>query len=287
MAGATHDDGFHEIQLNGKQLVFLFMAVTVVSVVIFLCGVLVGRGVRLDRAVPIDALEAAAPGEAPPPPPVEGAGNSNEPVAPNENTSFTKRLESPTAAGREARAGRGAGSSIRAGHRGTAPPPASAPTAKAAAEPPAPPPAKAAAVPAGPSEPAGPGIAIQVSAFRVRQEADALANRLIGKGYSAYVVPPAPGAPAVFRVRVGKFKERREADSVAATPEEGRAVQPLDRSLALFSGALLALRSHDTATPRLRSSRSSRSGSALCGWTRPLATSCQARPSAAGSCSGC
>ena len=42
----TPDEGFREIQLNGKQLVFLFMAATVVSVVIFLCGVLVGRGVR-------------------------------------------------------------------------------------------------------------------------------------------------------------------------------------------------------------------------------------------------
>jgi len=50
MAGATHDDGFHEIQLNGKQLVFLFMAVTVVLVVTFLTGVLVGRGVRAERA---------------------------------------------------------------------------------------------------------------------------------------------------------------------------------------------------------------------------------------------
>ena len=45
----TQDDGFHEIQLNGKQLVFLFMAATVVSVVIFLCGVLVGRGDRDER----------------------------------------------------------------------------------------------------------------------------------------------------------------------------------------------------------------------------------------------
>ena len=44
------DDGFHEIQLSGKQLVFLFMATTVVSVVIFLCGVLVGRGVRGEAA---------------------------------------------------------------------------------------------------------------------------------------------------------------------------------------------------------------------------------------------
>jgi hypothetical protein len=45
----VHDDGFREIQLNGKQLFFLFMATTVVSVVIFLCGVLVGRGVRIER----------------------------------------------------------------------------------------------------------------------------------------------------------------------------------------------------------------------------------------------
>ena len=51
MAHSAQDDGFHEIQLNGKQLVFLFMAATVVSVVIFLCGVLVGRGVRAERGV--------------------------------------------------------------------------------------------------------------------------------------------------------------------------------------------------------------------------------------------
>ena len=50
LAHHVQDDAFHEIQLNGKQLVFLFMAATVVSVVIFLCGVLVGRGVRAERA---------------------------------------------------------------------------------------------------------------------------------------------------------------------------------------------------------------------------------------------
>ena len=35
------DDGIHEIRLNGKQLVFLFMAATVVAVVVFLFGVMV------------------------------------------------------------------------------------------------------------------------------------------------------------------------------------------------------------------------------------------------------
>ena len=52
----TQDDGFHEIQLNGKQLVFLFMAATVVSVVIFLCGVLVGRGVRAEQRDVADSV---------------------------------------------------------------------------------------------------------------------------------------------------------------------------------------------------------------------------------------
>ena len=47
----TPDDGVREIHLSGKQLVFLFMAVTVVSVVIFLCGVLVGRGVQARSAL--------------------------------------------------------------------------------------------------------------------------------------------------------------------------------------------------------------------------------------------
>ena len=53
------DDGLHEIQLNGKQLVFLFMASTVVAVVIFLCGVMVGRGVRAQRPALEAAVEAA------------------------------------------------------------------------------------------------------------------------------------------------------------------------------------------------------------------------------------
>src|SRR3954462_14917099 len=48
------DEDFHEIQLNGKQLVFLFMAGTVAAGVIFLCGLMVGRNLHVPH------LEAAA-----------------------------------------------------------------------------------------------------------------------------------------------------------------------------------------------------------------------------------
>ena len=42
-------------------------------------------------------------------------------------------------------------------------------------------------------------------------------KRLAGKGYPAYVVAPPKGpGPIIFRVRVGKYKDRNEADTVAA-----------------------------------------------------------------------
>ena len=86
------DDGFHEIQLSGKQLVFLFMATTVVSVVIFLCGVLVGRGVRSET------LSAAA--STSPPAAASGATASTPEPAPSDAPpadnalSYKQRLES-------------------------------------------------------------------------------------------------------------------------------------------------------------------------------------------------
>src|SRR5438034_74598 len=61
LAHQAQDDAFLEIQLNGNQLVFLFMVATVVSVVIFLCGVFVGRGVRAERAPLLADATASAP----------------------------------------------------------------------------------------------------------------------------------------------------------------------------------------------------------------------------------
>ena len=57
---ALHDDGFHEIQLSGKQLVALFMAATVVLVATFLCGVQIGRNVRGGSVAAADASDTLA-----------------------------------------------------------------------------------------------------------------------------------------------------------------------------------------------------------------------------------
>src|SRR5262245_14193515 len=91
------DHEVHEIQLNGKQLVFMFMAATVVSVVIFLCGVMVGRGVRQPVA---DALAVATGSSidptAPPDASIGKAAPAPEPAPERENLTYSERLESPT-----------------------------------------------------------------------------------------------------------------------------------------------------------------------------------------------
>src|SRR5437899_11570664 len=101
LAAHTQDDGFHEIQLNGKQLVFLFMAATVVSVVIFLCGVLVGRGVRAERAAsevatvnPVADAPAPKPSQPPSPAPAGSDPTAAPPPAPAaDDLTYFDRLE--------------------------------------------------------------------------------------------------------------------------------------------------------------------------------------------------
>ena len=228
----TQDETFRELQLSGKQLVFLFMAVTVVSVVIFLCGVLVGRGVRAERGGLGSSEVAAAAAIIEPPLSAAAAAtpnSSNSLVTAGEKLTYAERL-----GGNEP-----AAENLRTSPAATPPPP----VAETIEPPPAKPPVPAAterkssapaardAKPSAPSaptysEPPGAGFAIQVAALRERSEADAIVARLASKGYSAYVVPPAKGAPSVFRVRVGKFKERREADSAAARLQKEEQFKP-------------------------------------------------------------
>ncbi len=188
------DEHLHEIQLSGKQLVFLFMAVTVVAVVIFLCGVLVGRGVGAaqNRAASEEVTVTPAAPEAATP----GAGAT-------ESLTYPRRLTAAEPVAEEL----------------------AAPTGKAAPGP------SAVAEPARPTlpaeSPAGAGYTVQVAALRGRAEAAAIAERLVAKGYPAYVVEPSPGVPAaVYRVRVGKYVDRREAERVLRRLEQEEQFRP-------------------------------------------------------------
>ncbi len=240
MAHQAQDDGFHEIQLNGKQLVFLFMAATVVSVVIFLCGVLVGRGVPYGRGSVVEDSTAVPAAEtlpqqsasAPAPPAAGSDPTAAAPPTPADDLTYFNRLEKPTPSAEHLKSekDRNAAAPARAAKEKEPPPPAPAPakesTRAAATPPPAPAPARTDPAPAAAPEPNGQGFAVQIAALNVRSEADAIARRLSSKGYAAYVLSPADGTPAVYRVRVGKFPTRREAEGIAAKLQKEEQFKP-------------------------------------------------------------
>src|ERR1051325_10993635 len=94
------DEGFREFQLNGKQLVFMFMAVTASAVVIFLCGVMVGRGVRAPGVTDPVQTTATTPSD-----PTAGVGVSTPsatalpngaPPSAQETLTYPDRLEEAT-----------------------------------------------------------------------------------------------------------------------------------------------------------------------------------------------
>ena len=221
----SQDDAFHEIQLNGKQLVFLFMAATVVSVVIFLCGVLVGRGVRAERGAITDGTPTAsnvetappAPAAVPPPATTPAGSDPTKAAPPADDLTYFSRLEKPAPAPEHLKA---------ANEKVEPPAPKVAPAAPPRTAQPAPAPAESPAAAPEVAEPAGAGFAVQIAALNVRGDAEAIAKRLSSKGYAAYVMSPPAGAPTVFRVRIGKFPTRREAENVASKLQKEEQFKP-------------------------------------------------------------
>jgi DedD protein len=227
------DDGFHEIQLSGKQLVFLFILTASVLVATFLMGVKVGRGVPLDRGIEGgDAFAAATPPEAATPsqPAAAGGPPAAEPPTPapepDDELSYAKRLQ---------------------GDQSAAPaeklkPPSPAPPAEASAPKGAQPPPATVAAPGTTPRPAPPAAAaaenagrpgafiVQLTALKVRNEAVAIVRGLVAKGYPAFVQDPAPGSPPLYRVQVGGFPDRDTATQTARRLEKEEQFKPYVRS---------------------------------------------------------
>jgi cell division septation protein DedD len=223
LAAHTQDDAFHEIQLNGKQLVFLFMAATVVSVVIFLCGVLVGRGVRVGHgdfsrtgtheSPSIDVAPAPPPATTPVPPSQASDPTAAPPPPAVDELTYFNRLEKPNPPVEKLKPVPDKGRPAAQVAAGSSPPPSPLPAATEA---------ERAAGAQSPTQ----GYAVQIAALNVRSEADAMARRLASKGYAAYVLTPASGTPSVYRVRIGTFKTRREAEAMAARLQKEEQFKP-------------------------------------------------------------
>lgn len=215
MTDVTHDemdDGFHEIHLSGKQLFALFMATVVVSVVIFLIGVFVGRNVRSQQAAAAEHLSDSAaaltpaPVRQPAPAPAasESALEAAEPPTPPAETdelSYKRRLEGPSSS-----------ESLKT--------PAPAPPAPRLAPPQATQSRAATAAPAPQAAAAGtigtpqPGTwVIQIHVLRDRTAANGIVRRLIAKGYPAFLVAAGPPTSS-YKVQVGRYKDKDEAQKV-------------------------------------------------------------------------
>jgi DedD protein len=246
------DEGLHEIQLNGKQLVFLFMTATVVAVVIFLCGVMVGRGVPAQRGTPVLAADGSDPttsDEA-----ATTASTTDAAATPTASSSpaaspssklgltYPNRLEEPEPVAEDIPTGLPAHEAFATTAVAKVPSPPPAPKADAKSAPskkdksapakdaPASATSAAASAPVSAKDtetaPGGQGFVVQVAAVRQRSEADAIRGRLTRKGYSAFIATAGtPGAPT-YRVRVGKFPSRREADATAAKLEREEQFKP-------------------------------------------------------------
>lgn len=225
-ARGSSEDGFHEIQLSGKQLVFLFMATTVVSIVIFLCGVLVGRGVRAEASIGAGAPLGAEP-MAQATPAEEATPIDEEVVLPEATTvasgelSYHERLNRPDGAAERVppESGPAAARTAPVEQRPAASPPPPEPPAEA--EPaPAPPAARAGRAPVAE------GFAVQVTALREKKDAEAIVRRLMSRGYEAYVLDAEPGQAPLYRVRVGSYADRREAERVLRRLEQEEKFKP-------------------------------------------------------------
>jgi cell division protein FtsN len=191
---------FREIQLSGKQLVFLFMTSVVVAVGVFLLGVSVGRGVRTNTVgAGIESIEQSAAVEAP-------AELPPEPELTPADTGYHDTLQGTTTPQPEPEPSEPAAATPAAS--GQAPAPAPAPAAVA------PPPPTAPVVASKPAPAVSDGWFLQVGAFRSRENADRQVQQLVAKGYAASVASGAAGG--LYRVRVGPFAARDEAERNAA-----------------------------------------------------------------------
>ena len=213
-----YDDGaYYEVQLNNKQLVFFFMAALAIAVVVFLCGVMVGRGVR-DATLAVAQNDIAA-GTLP----KATSASRATTAAARPELDYTPRLESDevpkslepmrstspenTASPTPRPTPRDVASAPRASAPETAPPP--------------PPPAPRRASTLGADSGA---FTIQVVALKTEDAAQSLLSRLKGKNYRAYL--EAGSDAGLHRVRVGRFATRAEAETVAAKLRDEEKFKP-------------------------------------------------------------
>ena len=214
------DQSFYEIQLNTPHLVLAFLGAAVVGVALFWLGVIIGRG-QSATAGPSDWQAAAPISESQD----EGADDPAE---------FFQEADDPTAtvpADEDPTAGEAAANEPETTTQEEEAPPATEETAAEAeppaqaesfqpAEPVAADPAPVAAASESGLPQADPslnsGWVIQVRSTPDEAAANQLQERLASAGFPAFVISAEVDGTTYYRVRVGRYASRPDADRVEA-----------------------------------------------------------------------
>lgn len=201
--------------LGSKHVVFLAMASAGLGVVVFLLGVMVGRGVPLVEMV--TGEESVSP-----------SGEESFVVGGQPVVARTTRREPSVAATAGAdlsyfhRLDEDRGAELDARLLEQTPPDGETEAAEVGE-------ATEGRVPAGMGSypDRSDGYAIQITTLRESAAAERMAQGLIEKGYPAFVVAPTPDVPVqVFRVRVGTYSNREEAEQILRRLEGEESFKP-------------------------------------------------------------
>lgn len=188
-----NQQSFYEIQLNTHHLLLAFIGALVVGVAVFYLGVVVGRsqGTEQDPG----EWQAATPGDESSEDPLDFYESVQQPAEQPEEDPLAGEAADPTSSEPEQE------------------PQATPPPAEAT-------PAEARDVPTSTTMPASdPGLVsgwvVQVKSTTDKEAADALQVALAREGFPAFVISAEVRNQTWHRVRVGRYRERSDAETVA------------------------------------------------------------------------
>jgi len=188
-----NQQSFYEIQLNTHHLLLAFIGALVVGVAVFYLGVVVGRSQGTQQGP--EEWQAATPGDESSEDPLDFYESVQQPAAQPEEDPAAGQATDP------------ASSEAEAEPQATPPPVETTP-------------APTQAVPTSTSMPASdPGLVsgwvVQVKSTTDKQAADSLQVALAREGFPAFVVSAEVRNQTWHRVRVGRYRERSDAEAVA------------------------------------------------------------------------